>query len=39
VDRLHLLQGTAQIVGDFGSDQVGIEEVIGIEQAVVLEPE
>jgi len=38
-DRFHLLQGTAQVVGDFGGDQVGLGKVVGIEQAVVLEPE
>jgi hypothetical protein len=36
---LHLLQHAAQIFGDFGGNHVGLREVVGIEQALVFQPE
>jgi hypothetical protein len=35
----HLFEGTALVACDFGGDQDGIGKVVGIEDAVVLEPE
>ena len=39
LDRLELLQRSTQIFRDLGSDDVGIGEILGAFEAVVLEPE
>jgi len=38
-DRLELLQCSAEVFDDFGGDDGGVGEVVGVLQGIVLEPE
>lgn len=38
-NRLELLQRRAEVLDDFGGDDGGVGEVVGVLQRIVLEPE